>query len=194
MPQKNPNETDDKEIVGQAIAGQNGAFAELVHKYSAFALAIVKKHVPLDDAEDVMQDIFLRVYRSLPTFNNQSSFRSWLSVIAVRTCYDFWRKRYKSKTFPISSLSDENQRWVNEALSNTYIYEKGAQREAREVLDWALSKLPAGDRMVLELVYLEDKSLKEAAELLGFSVANIKVKLFRSRRKIHKLLESIRED
>ena len=116
MPQKNSNETDDKEIIGQAIAGQNGAFAELVHKYSAFVSAIVKKHVPLDEAEDVMQDIFLRVYRSLPTFNNQSPFRSWLSVIAVRTCYDFWRKRYKSKAFPISSLSDKNQRWINEAF------------------------------------------------------------------------------
>jgi len=55
-------------------------------------------------------------------------------------------------------------------------------------LDWALERLPAEDRMVLELVYLEDRSVKEAARLLGWTAANVKVRSFRSRRKLHKLL------
>ena len=67
-------------------------------------------------------------------------------------------------------------------------YKDGEQQEAREVLDWALNKLSAEDRMVIELVYLEGLSGKEAAELLGWSVTNVKVRSFRSRKKLQKLL------
>jgi RNA polymerase sigma-70 factor (ECF subfamily) len=62
------------------------------------------------------------------------------------------------------------------------------QREAKELLDWALDKLSASDRMVVELVYLEELPIKEAAELLGWSATNVKVRLFRTRRKLYKLL------
>ena len=66
--------------------------------------------------------------------------------------------------------------------------EKVLQKEAGEILDLALAKLSAGDRMVLELVYLEGHSVKEAAGLLGWSTTNVKVRLFRSRRKLRGLL------
>jgi RNA polymerase sigma-70 factor (ECF subfamily) len=130
----------------------------------------------------------------LPGFKQEGSFRQWLSAIAVRTCYDFWRKRYRSRELPMSDLTDSHQAWLEKTLSNQSdksFHEKGSEKEARELLYWALSKLSARDRMVIELVYLEGLSVKEAAGLLGWSVANVKVRSFRSRKKLETLLTGV---
>ena len=182
---------DDSEIVHQVVAGNVNAFEHLLKKYQNYVLGIVKKHMPYDQVRDVTQDVFIRAYQSLRTFKGDSSFEQWLSTIAVRTCYDFWRKRYKSRELLMSSLSEKNQGWLEEAISDKStqsFLERGLQEEAREILDWALDRLSAEDRMVLELVYLEGHSVKEAAGLLGWSTANVKVRSFRSRKKLHKLL------
>lgn len=159
-------------------------------------LKIVKKHVPYNDVEETTHDVFLRAYQSLPSFKGKSGFRQWLSSIAVRTCYDFWRKTYRSREVPMSVLTEKHQKWLEEVIteqSEQAIHEKGAQDEARELLDWALERLSAKDRMVMELVYLEGLSGKEAADLLGWSVANVKVRCFRSRKKLEKILEQVRQ-
>ena len=91
----------------------------------------------------------------------------------------------------MSSLTEQHHTWLEAALSDTSsqsFCERGLQKEAREILDWALDRLSAGDRMVIELVYLEGHSVKEAADLLGWTTANVKVRLFRSRKKLHALL------
>ena len=150
-----------------------------------------KKHVPYEQIEETAHDVFVRAYRSLPTFKNKSPFKNWLSSIAVRTCYDFWRKQYRSRELPMSSLSEKQQHWLETTISDQSsrsFYEQGVQQEAKDVLGWALSTLSAEDRMVMELVYLEGLSGKEAAKLLGWSVANVKVRVFRCRKKLQKLL------
>ena len=182
---------DDDEIVCQVVAGSVNAFEHLLKKYQYLVLGIVKKHAPNDQIEDMVQDVFVRAYRSLPTYKGKNSFGHWLSVIAVRTCYDFWRVHYKSRELPMSSLTEEHQVWLDAALfenASQSFREAGLQKEAREILDWALDRLSAEDRMVLELVYLEGLSVKEAAGQLGWSTANVKVRLFRSRKKLHSLL------
>ncbi len=190
IPTENTGSQDDAQIIRQVLTGHVNAFEQLMKRYQHLVLAIVKKHVPYEHVEDTVQDVFVRSYRSLPTFKG-ASFGHWISVIAVRTCYDFWREQYKSKELPMSSLTEEHEAWLNAALletSSRSFSEAGLQKEAREVLDWALERLSAGDRMVLELVYLEGNSVKEAAALLGWSVANVKVRLFRSRKKLQSLL------
>jgi RNA polymerase sigma-70 factor (ECF subfamily) len=191
MAESHSREPDDFEIVRRVIDGETNAFESIIERHGRFASAIVRRHVPYDDAEDTLQNVFLRVYKSLPSFKNRSSFRQWLSVIAVRTCHDFWRERYKSQEFAVSSLGAEHETWLAAALSeesDRSFQERRFQREAGEILDRALGRLSAGDRMVMELVYLEGHSLKEAAVLTGWSVANVKVRLFRSRKKLYALI------
>ena len=91
----------------------------------------------------------------------------------------------------MSSLEPDHARWLNQAIadqSNNAWQSHGQRREAREILEWALAKLGPEDRIVLELVYLEGLSVKEAAQQLGWSMANVKVRSFRSRKKLHQLL------
>jgi RNA polymerase sigma-70 factor (ECF subfamily) len=187
---------NDAEVVLQVVGGDVNAFEHLVKKYKNLVQAIVTRHVPCEHVEDTMQDVFFRTYRSLPTLKNNDGFRPWLSVIATRTCYDFWREAYKSRELPMSSLSEQHQMWIENTLSeqsSQSFDQRGLQREAQEILDQALANLSAADRMVLELVYLEGHSTKEAAQLLGWSNANVKVRLFRSRKKLSALFEAARE-
>ena len=181
----------DAEIIGQVIEGNVNAFETLMIRYQDMVLKIVKKRVPIGNLEETAQDVFIRAFQSLPTFKGKGTFSQWVSSIAVKTCYDYWRKTYRSQEVSMSSLTEQHQNWLREAVSNPSepsLDEKVTQKEGIELLDWALGQISPEDRMVLELVYLEGRSGKEAANILGWSLANVKIRSFRSRRKLEKLL------
>jgi RNA polymerase sigma-70 factor (ECF subfamily) len=188
--------SSDEGIVRQVLDGNVNAFESVILRYRVFVLTIVKKHVPEDAVEETAQEAFVRAYQALPTFKGTGAFSQWLASIVVRTCHDYWRKAYRSREIPISALTEDHSQWLEEVISQRPEEAPDGlepQREAREILDWALGKLSAGDRMVLELVYLEGRSVQEAAELLGWSKANVKVRSFRSRMKLEKLLRKVKE-
>jgi len=186
--------TADADIIRKVVDGDINAFEVLVKRHQALVMRIVKKHLPYSEVEDTAQDVFIRAYRSLPAFRGSSDFSHWLSAIAVRTCYDYWRKAYRTREIPLSALTDRHQQWLENVMSAQSAKEsapEGYRSEAGEVLDWALTKLQAEDRIVLELVYFDGHSVKEAAELLGWSMANVKVRSFRARRKLEKILKNM---
>ena len=186
----------DADIVRQVLDGNVNAFESVILRHRVLVLKIVKRHVPQDAVEETIQEAFVRAYQSLPTFKGTGDFSQWLSSIAVRACYDYWRKAYRSREVPMSALTEKHPQWVEQVISQKSeesLDELESQMEAKEILDWALGKLSAGNRMVLELVYLEERSVQEAAELLGWSKANVKVRLFRARMKLEKLLRMVKE-
>lgn len=163
----------------------------LVHRYRSLVFGVVARHVPGSSVEDVAQEVFVRVFQSLPGFSARSSFRHWLTTIVVRTCCDFWRNRERHREIPLSALTDEHQTWLDGVLacrSREAFFEQTDQAEGKEVLQYALERLPAEDRMVLSLVHLEELPVKEAAELLGWSVIKTKVKAHRARRVMRKII------
>ena len=178
------------------IGGDINAFESILLRHKDHVLDIVRKHVPYHEVEETAHDVFVRAYQSLATFKERSRFKHWLSAIAVRACYDFWRKRYRSKELPMSSLSEEHQEWLEGVMSDRSdqsFDDKVSQEKARELLTWALDRLSPEDRMVLELVYLEGRSGREAADLLGWSVPNVKVRSLRARRKLRHLMAGLVE-
>ena len=190
MAEPHSYEPGDFEIVRQVIDGEVNAFESLVKRHGGFASAIVKRHVPFDDVEDTLQNVFMRAYRSLPTFKNRSTFRQWLSVIAVRACHDFWRERYKSLEFPVSSLSAEHEAWLGSALadeSDRSFHERGSQKEAGEILDAALGSLSAGDRMVLETRLFGRSFVEGGGSTFGLDRRQRESNT-RSRKRLHTLL------
>ncbi len=193
----NSSEPSDIAIVRKVKEGDVNAFEHLLKRYEEHVLKIVKRHIPYNQIEEIAQDVFVRAYQSLSSFKKRSSFKHWISTIALRCCYDYWRKEYRSRELPMSSLNEKHRNWVEQIISDeSYIsfHEQGPQKEAKEVLYWALSQLSAEDRMVLELIYLEGLSGKEVADLLGRSIANVKIRSFRSRKKIQKLIVGLIED
>ena len=107
----------DDEIVRQVLDGNVNAFEALLKRHSVQVLKIVQRHVPHEDVEETAQETFVRAYRSLPTFRGKSDFSRWLSAIAVRSCYDYWRKAYRSREVPISTLTEKHENWLEAVLS-----------------------------------------------------------------------------
>lgn len=192
--QNDPSHLEDTEAIARVLEGDVNAFEVLVVKYRGLVFKIVRKHVPYQEAEETAQEVFVRAFQSLPLFKGKSGFKSWLGSIAVRTCYDFWRKSYKSREVPVSSLSESQKAWLEGALSeraDRVLAERDSTEESRKVLDQALDRLTPEERIVLELIYLEGLSIREAAELTGWSMANVKVRSFRSRRRLRKIVEDL---
>jgi len=180
---------DDAEIIERVLHGEIDRFAELIARHRQQVLKIVSGHVPADHIAEVAHDAFVRAYRSLSRFSQRVPFEHWLSRLAVRTCYDFWRAQRRADV-PVSTLTGEQSGWLDRALaaeSDERFREQADRRESLEVLDWALSRLSGDDRLVLTLVALEGRSAREAADLLGWSVVNVKVRGYRARRKLRAL-------
>jgi RNA polymerase sigma-70 factor (ECF subfamily) len=190
--QDNSTELSDIDTVYQVMNGNIDAFESLIERHKDVVLRIVKRHVPYNEIEDVVQNAFLRVYQSLSKFKGKGKFRNWICSITVRTCYDYWRKAYKNCEIPMSALTEEHQKWLDDVISiqsEAEIHEKAQEKQASELLEWALGKLSPKDRMIVELVYLENLSGRETAELLGWTVSNVKVRSFRAKGKLKSLLK-----
>jgi RNA polymerase sigma-70 factor (ECF subfamily) len=186
----------DSEIVRRILQGEANAFGLLLDRYKDHALMMIKRRIPAKDVEDIAQEVFVKAYQSLPGFDPDSHFRKWLSIIAVRTCCDYWRKAYRTREWPMSTLSERHSEWLASVISSDSAASADGvtrQEEAKEVLAWALNQLSPEDRMVMEMVYLEGMTGREAAELLGWSVANVKVRAFRCRTRLRKLLSGVLE-
>ena len=180
----------ERELIEAVLAGASERFREIVETHSARVFKIAARHVPASDVEEVAHEIFIRAFRSLPKFRFQSPLEHWLSALAVRACYDYWRAHGRRRERSISALSPAEQRLVENALqerSNENAPENDAAHDA-ELLDLVLGLLSAQERMVISLVHLEGLSVRDAAARLGWSVANVKVRAFRARRKLQALL------
>jgi RNA polymerase sigma-70 factor (ECF subfamily) len=175
----------DGEVIERIRGGDVDAFESLMDRYGERVARI---------AEDVVQDIFIRAYRSLSAYAGKGDFGWWLSKIAVRACCDYWRGRYRSREKPMSALSEDQAKRLARAMyeqSARAHADGAASRDARELLSWALGRLSPEDRAVLELVHIEGRPVAEAAELLGWSVVNVKVRAHRSRKKLRAVLEKL---
>jgi RNA polymerase sigma-70 factor, ECF subfamily len=184
------SEPDDGELLQHIRHGEIDRYADLISRYQRHVIRIVSRRVPEDRTEEIAHDVFVRAYVGLAQFSGSVSFEHWLAGIAVRTCYDFWRGR-KREELPVSALTNDHHRWIEQTLaaqSEEQFHNQVRRREATEVLEWALGQLSPENRAVVTLVHLDGHSVREAAQLLGWSVVNVKVRAHRARQILRTLL------
>jgi RNA polymerase sigma-70 factor (ECF subfamily) len=184
----------DEEIIRRVLAGEVDLFAELITRYQQHVGRIVAGHVRRDMVEEVSHDVFVRAYTSLATYSFRTPLSHWLARIALHTCADAWRSSPARREVPQSSLEQEHQQWADRLLateSKERFEELSRQEEAKELLRWGLERLSPENRLVLTLVHLEGYSVKEAAERLGWSVINVKVRAHRARQQLRKNLDGL---
>ena len=187
----------DEEIIRRVLAGEMDLFVELINRYQQHVGRIVAGHVRRDMVEEVAHDSIVRAYTSLSTYSFRTPFSHWLATIALRACYDAWRNASARKEVPLSGLGDEQQQWADRLLateSHERFEDLARQQETKELLHSALNQLSPENRMVLTLVHLEGHSVREAAELLGWSTVNVKVRAHRARQQLRKILEGLLRD
>jgi RNA polymerase sigma-70 factor (ECF subfamily) len=184
----------DAEVIRRVLEGDVDSFEHLLNRHRSRVFGIVSRHVPPDEVEELAHDVFIRAFKSLSTFRHESNFRNWLSSIAVRACHDYWRGRYRSREIAISGLSQPHQKWLEHVIaeeSSSSFADEINRKEAGEILKWALDHLQPKDRAVLELLYFQEYSIKEAAATLGWTQATVKVRSFRARQKLRKILKDV---
>jgi RNA polymerase sigma-70 factor (ECF subfamily) len=184
---------DERELLRRIRQGEIERYADLIDHHQRQVTRIVRRRVPSDCVSEVVHDVFVRAYVNLGQFSESVPFDHWLAGIAIRTCYDFWRDRARHAV-PVSSLTEEHHRWIEQTLSvhsDAQFRRQTETRDAAEVLEWALQQLSPENRAVLTLVHLDGYSVREAAQLLGWTLVNVKVRAHRARQALRNILRHI---
>ena len=175
----------DPYLIEQTLKGDTKAFGELVERYQAFVYTIVIRIVKVrEEAEEVAQDSFIKAFQSLSSYRGESKFSSWLYSIAYRKALDALRKNKKNNSLElIEEITEGDCSVIENAL--TYIEDK----ERSEVIKKCILELPEKEAAIITLFYFEEQSIKEIAKITELTEDNVKVKLYRSRKKLFSLLK-----
>ena len=186
-------QNNDVEIIHRILDGNDGAFAELVNKYQRSVHALVwRKIEDFHIAEELTQDIFLKVYHKLNTLKKPHCFASWLYVIASRRC-TAWLRKKRMSTQPIEDSTDSESGKSKYSKYVTEENERTAIEAQREVVRKLLAKLPESERTVITLRYFSDMSSAEIGAFLGVSANTVRSRLRRARNRLQKEETMIRE-
>lgn len=173
----------DEALVAATLGGDDGAFADLVsrHKRRVFATAA---RFARDDhqLDDIAQEVFVRAFRHLRKFRAEAPFAHWLARITVSACYDFLRKERRVREQV--SLDAAVFEMPDRRIEATH-----AAGRARELLAFALRRLSPDERLIVTLAEIEERPMREIAELTGWSESNVKVRAFRARQNLKRILE-----
>jgi RNA polymerase sigma-70 factor (ECF subfamily) len=176
---------NDQHYINQVLKGDPYAFAALVDRYKNMVYTLTLRMIKSrEEAEELSQDTFMKAYRSLDKFREESKFSTWLYKIAYNTCLDRIKKN-KRQQYTIAIDEYTEQEFA--ALSN--IFDAIEDKERKQMLQDCLDLLPGGDSFLLTLFYFEEQSVKEIAKITGDTSSHIKVKLFRSRKKLAAVLK-----
>ncbi len=175
----------DQYLIDKTLNGDTRAFGELVERYQAFVFTIALRIVKVrEEAEEVAQDAFIKAFQSIASYRGESKFSSWLYSIVYRKALDTIRKNKKKSSLElIEEITEGDCSVIENAL--TYIEDK----ERREVIQKCILQLPEQGAAIITLFYFEDQSIKEIAAITQLSEDNVKIKLYRSRKKLFTLLK-----
>jgi RNA polymerase sigma-70 factor (ECF subfamily) len=175
---------DESALVAQAKAGDQNAFAELVNRYERKVYRLAKNITRNDeDAEDVLQDAFLKAYTHLDNFKGDSKFYTWIVRIAVNEALMRLRKRKTDRSVPLDEPVELGEETVTREIAvwDDNPEQRYSQEEWRRILDEAVDTLKPDFRTVFVLRDIEEMSTEETAETLGISVPAVKSRLLRAR-------------
>ncbi len=185
--------TEEAELVRRVQARDEVAFREIVERYQSKVFSIIFGILRnRNDAEDIAQQVFAKVYFSIGNFDFRSSLLTWIYKITVNECYDYLRKKKVRKLVYESDFTEEDAlRMENSepaAATEPLVETRLAQRDLVVKL---LSKVSAEDRKLILLKEVEGHSVEELAEMTGMNENTIKVKLFRARQKLLKAAQRL---
>lgn len=166
---------NEGQLIQQVLSGDASAFSYFVDEYQHMGITIAYRVVGnMQDAEDVVQESFIKVFRNLHSFRKDSRFSSWFYRIVYNTAISTTKLKIWHDEMPVESLE----------MASTSEFDTEAKMceiENSETVEYVLSKMSKGDALLLTLFYLEDNSIKEIASIMGLNIPNVKVRLHRAR-------------
>jgi len=187
-------EHSDAELIAAVLKGDTASFEPLVARYSPRIFATARRYARRDsEVEDIVQEVWTKSYQKLSSFRGEAPFEHWLMRLAVRTCYDFLRGHQRNRETTFSELSEPESDWLDRYVNDPSSAAEDAAA-ARQLLDRVLSQMAPAARMVITLLEIEERPVKEIANLTGWSVALVKVRAFRARAEMRKRLAKIAKE
>jgi RNA polymerase sigma-70 factor (ECF subfamily) len=187
MPYSESEVTREVECIRRVQKGEGAAFGQLVERHQQRIFSIVFHLVRRrDEVEDLAQEIFLKAYRAIRSYNFQSSFATWLSRIAVNHCYDYLRKVRASRLSYYSEMTEESAHELERKAESPppQGLDHGEKLALRDFVGRLLARAPEDDQVILTLKELEDYSVEEIADLLRLKPSTVKVRLHRARKRM----------
>lgn len=172
--------------IRRILDGETNLYSYFINRYSSSIFSLIFPIVRIkEDAEELTQDSFLKAFRKLNTFNGECNFSTWLFRIAYNTAVSATRKR--KFIFPVFDDSLLESVSVNDMET---VFDQDQDEALLQKLELAIDKLNAEERTLITLFYMENKSIAELKIILNLSPENIKVKLFRTRKKLYVLINN----
>ena len=187
-------EPTEADLIAAVLKGDAASFEPLIQKYSPRVFATARRYARRDsEVEDIVQEVWLKSFQKLKSFRGEAPFEHWLMRLAVRTCYDFLRGHQRNRETTFSELTEPEGDWLERFVQQPDSADEHANA-ARQLIERLLEQLSPPARLVITLLEIEDRSVKEIAKLTGWSVPLVKVRAFRARAEMRKILAKIAKD
>ncbi len=185
----------DLDLARQAQEGDESAFAEIVRRYSPRVFSVASRFFRQRTlVEEAAQEVFLKAFTQLESFEGRGSMEGWLTRIATNTCLNMIRGSKRRPEMTVSDLTEDEAGWLDEKLSDV-ANEKHRSAEssfiAADLADRVLGVLSPEDQLALLMMDGDDASVKDVAEATGWSESKVKVRAFRARRKLREAVEKL---
>ena len=177
---------DDIHIIKEVLGGKSEQFEHILNRYSEYVFNLIAHIIPCkEDAEELTQDVFIKAFRQLSSFKEESCFSTWIYRIATNTALSAARKM-KHDTLHLDDAAYSNipEEIIDEALDND-------SEEQLQRLSDAIEMLRADERALITLYYMNEKPVAEVASVLGLTASNVKIKLHRIRKKLYLILNDL---
>jgi RNA polymerase sigma-70 factor (ECF subfamily) len=188
-PGRTPEDAEDVRLMGLAGAGDTAAFEQLVERHQRLVIGTVGRMLGSpSDAEDIAQQVFVRVWKNVNRYEPRAKFTTWLLKITRNLVFNELRRRSRHPAVPLQAQTDEEER----PLKDEHAVSPDAtllEHELQEAVDAAIARLPETQRMAVILRRYEEFSYEEIAEALDQSVSAVKSLLFRARTELRENLK-----
>jgi RNA polymerase sigma-70 factor (ECF subfamily) len=180
------------QLIERVRSSDQLAAKELVELLYPTVIRIVRNHLPRrEQEEDLSQEIFLKIFAKLNQFRADMPFEHWVSRISVNTCIDHLRKQRNRPEYRWSDFGEQQQAILDNLSQNVSSPPESSAEESREVLNRLMTILKPDERVVVQWLYLEEKSVAEICDLTGWKPSKVKVTAFRARQKLSAAVKRI---
>lgn len=193
MPKNRPDDPviDEASCLERVRSGDQTAARELVEYLTPMVTRIVKSRKPWRMAdEDLMQEVYLKMFSRLHQYKGQVPFRHWVSRIAVYACIDSLRFHRRRPEYRWSDMPETEADALSQSLANEHADAPDDAVSKADLVDNLMNKLKPEDKMILQLIDLEQKTIAEVQKITGWGESLVKIRTFRARKKLKKLFES----
>jgi RNA polymerase sigma-70 factor, ECF subfamily len=188
-------QASDLELARRAREGDESAFEEIMRRYSPRVFHVASRFFRQRSlVEEAAQEVFLKAFTELGSYEGRGSMEGWLTRITTNTCLNLLRSSKRRPELTVSDLTEDQSTWLDNNLVETATERHESSERSLAAADLAgrvLQTLSADDQLVLTLIDGEDASVKEVVEMTGWSASKVKVQAFRARRRMREAVEKL---